>query len=340
MSYLERKYISFLSSRLTKFKWKSPNLANCRCPLCGDSKTNPNKARFYLYAKNNDWYCSCHNCSYSAPFKKFLQRIDERLYSEYVIELMKDRQTSKPDDSRFIPEPKFDGNDAYSALMKLEKVSQLPPYHPAWKYVKARKIPNEFHAFFRWNPSFMKWTNDRIPGKFKKEALVHDEGRLLIPFFNKNNHFFAYTGRSLAANADVRYITIVLNANEPLLWGVNKINFDKMIKVTEGPIDATFLSNCISMAGGNFSSLTKIAERDRFIIILDNEPRSKEAKAKFARAIENGFKVVFWPHNIAEKDINAMVLAGYSPGHIEYIISSNTFEGLEAKMKLDQWSKV
>ena len=271
-------------------------------------------------------------------FPKFLKRLDERLSSEYVLELLKD-QVPPNNDSQFITSLKFDNINAWNALIKLPKISSLSPYHPAWKYIVERKIPNEFHAIFRWCSNFMTWTNQLIPGKFEEKALQYDEGRILIPFFNKDRHFFAYTGRSLLPIAEVRYITIVLNSNEPLLWGLDRLNYKKHLKVVEGPLDATFLNNCIALGGGNFSSLTKLATYDKIIMILDNEPRSRETKAKIEKAIEHDFKVVIWPDTIKEKDINAMILAGYSPDYIEHIITTNTFEGIEAKMRLTQWSK-
>ena len=339
MSWLDQKYMSYLTGRLQNFKRKSGVLYNFSCPFCTDGQTHKHKARGYVYEKKGSLIYFCHNCNYSASFPKFLKRMDERLYSEYVMELLADNQEAKNDDSKFTSIIKFDNNEAFEALIKLKKISQLPPYHPAWKYINSRKIPPIYHAIFRWNPNFMEWTNTLIPGKFKKDALKHDEGRIVIPFFNKHNHFFGYTGRSLSPMAEVRYITIVLNGEELLLWGANRINYDNPIKVVEGPIDATFLNNCIALAGSNITSLTKLAERSTFILALDNEPRSKEGKTKISRAIDQGFKVVIWPETIQEKDINAMVLAGYSPNHIEYIMMSNVFEGLEARMKLEEWSR-
>jgi len=47
--------------------------------------------------------------------------------------------------------------------------------------------------------------------------------------------------------------------------------------------------------------------------------------------------VVIWPKGLKEKDINDMVLAGLDPSAI---IKSNTFSGLEAKIKLTDWKKV
>jgi SOS response regulatory protein OraA/RecX len=39
------------------------------------------------------------------------------------------------------------------------------------------------------------------------------------------------------------------------------------------------------------------------------------------------------------KDINEMVLKGYSQSEIQSIISSNTFKGLEAQAKFTFWKK-
>lgn len=36
-TYIDKKYIGMVSPLLKRFKWKKDNLANCRCPICGDS---------------------------------------------------------------------------------------------------------------------------------------------------------------------------------------------------------------------------------------------------------------------------------------------------------------
>ena len=46
--------------------------------------------------------------------------------------------------------------------------------------------------------------------------------------------------------------------------------------------------------------------------------------------------MIFPPH-IREKDINDMVLAGHD---IKTLLESNTYSGLEAKLKLQTWKRV
>jgi hypothetical protein len=53
-----------------------------------------------------------------------------------------------------------------------------------------------------------------------------------------------------------------------------------------------------------------------------------------------GKKICVWPDTIQQKDINDMVISGMHPSEIQHIIDSNTFEGLIATMKMNQWSRV
>jgi hypothetical protein len=93
------------------------------------------------------------------------------------------------------------------------------------------------------------------------------------------------------------------------------------------------------MAGSD-AKLDAIQERDKLVIIYDNEPRSKEIVRHIQRAIDTNYKVCIWPDNIENKDINEMVLNGASPSEVQYIIDQNTFSGLAAKMRLQQWKKI
>ena len=43
--------------------------------------------------------------------------------------------------------------------------------------------------------------------------------------------------------------------------------------------------------------------------------------------------------NIQEKDINDMILAGRTQDEIIELINTNTFSGMEAKLKFSSWKK-
>lgn len=344
-TWLEKKYINLLSSRLERFKWKSQNLANFKCPLCGDSRYNPKKIRGYIYERDNKYWFHCHNESLTLRFTEFLKRMDYRLFSEYRLEELADKKPPPP-----TPELPFKrintaiqfnnkNKDEIKLLKKLPKISQLAPDHPAKRYVVDRKIPTPCHSIIRWADNFQAWTNDVLPGKFSKESLKYDEGRIVLPYFTKEGEFYAYQGRVLDGSEGVRYIMIIIDPAIPPLFGLDRVDLDRSVWVVEGPIDSLFLPNALAYGGGHFSALTKVAERDKFIIATDNEPHSTDAKKRLLQMVENGYRVVVWPSFIEQKDINAMVLAGHDPEWIVQVMNQNTYEGLTAKLKIAEWSK-
>jgi hypothetical protein len=77
-----------------------------------------------------------------------------------------------------------------------------------------------------------------------------------------------------------------------------------------------------------------------YIFVYDNEPRNKQIVSNMRKTIDMGHKVCVWPDNVREKDINEMILAGSSSAVIQHTIDNNTYDGIMATMKLNQWSKV
>ena len=75
------------------------------------------------------------------------------------------------------------------------------------------------------------------------------------------------------------------------------------------------------------------------MIIFDNERRSVEILKRIREIIDLDYKVVLWPDDIREKDINDMILSGKSKHEIMNIISKNTFSGNMGRMKFAIWRK-
>ena len=336
MFWLEKKYINLLSPRLLRFKWKSTNLANCRCPLCHDSKTSERKARGYFYEKDGHYQFHCHNCNITLSIPNLLKEIDSRLYFEFNKEKMVDAKPEHFAEWK-TPAPVFRLDDAKKLLQSIPLLSHLTEEHPARKYFLERKIPMQYFEKFRWCDSFKHWTNLLIPGKF--ENTHFDHGRMIIPYFDRYDNFFAYTGRVINDNS-LRYIKIVLNSSAPHVFGLDTVNSSKDVYVFEGEIDSCFIPNAMACGGQNLNQLTSVAPPERIIVILDNEPHSKETKNKIKTAINHGFRVCIWPSTIEEKDVNKMILRGYSPDYIKNVIDENSYDGLIAHSKLAEWSKV
>jgi hypothetical protein len=74
-----------------------------------------------------------------------------------------------------------------------------------------------------------------------------------------------------------------------------------------------------------------------YVYTFDNEPRSREIVARIEATIKRGSKVVIFPKTIKEKDLNDMHLAGHD---VQNLVECNTYQGLEATIKLNEWKKV
>jgi hypothetical protein len=126
----------------------------------------------------------------------------------------------------------------------------------------------------------------------------------------------------------------MLDNSQPKIYGLENVNPEKDVYVTEGPFDSNFIRNAIAMCGSDVD----ISTFDyRFVFVYDNEPRNKEIVKKIDDATKQGHKVVIWPSTVKEKDLNLMVLAGHD---VQSMVESNTYQGLEAQLKFNAWKKV
>ena len=332
MSYIDVKYIGLVSPQLQKFSKKKDFLYNFRCPYCGDSKKHQNKTRGYIFKVKNDFVFKCHNCGVGRTLSNFLKDQDSFLHDQYVMEKFKDGKTGKgtriPNPSFNFQEPKFFSKSENG--IDLDKISDLNSSHPAKEYLETRGIKDL--DYFYYCPKFKDWTN-----KQKKifDNLKQDSPRIIIPFRDKTGNLFGYQGRSLAPKAKLRYITIMLDEEQPKIFGLDRVKEDKPIYIVEGPFDSTFLENSVAMAGSDADVRT--LGWSNYIWVFDNEPRNKEIINRISKVIDRGDKVVIWPKNIQQKDINDMVLSGLD---VQDVVDCNVYSGLEATLKLNDWKKV
>jgi len=323
MDLVDSKYIGLVSSRLPKFKRVKENLYNFRCPLCGDSKKHKNKARGYVYALKADMNYKCHNCGASSTFSNFLKQLDPTLHKQYVFEKFQTRNTGK---GSIIEKPKFDfKKPVFKKQIDLPKASEIPV---AKKYLEKRKLdPSKFY----FTSEFRKWVNTQ---KQTFDTIGRDESRIIIPMYDTERNLIGFQGRALGPNF-VKYITVMLQENAPKIYGLDKINTNQTVYVVEGPFDSTFVENSVALCGsdGDMAHL----EGSDIVYVYDNEPRNKEILQRIERCIDRGEKVIIWPKNIQDKDINDMVLAGHD---IMPMLKSNIYSNLEAKIKFNNWKRV
>ena len=329
MLFVDVNYANQLNCKLRNFKYKGNYIWNFSCPICGDSSSNKKKARCYIYKHKDQLFVKCHNCGYSSSFRYFLRTIDPTSFDEYVL----DKYNPYPV-SIGIKEKETIDNNIVDVNIGLQSIAELDEDHPVFSYVKNRKIPDKYFNILYYTPGFMQFVNSIIPNKFEYND---DHPRLIIPYI-ENNHWFAFQGRSID-NHFPKYYTIKIDQAKDAIYGLDRININKPILVVEGPIDSLFLPNAIAVSGSTFNGNFLQRNKDNIIIIYDNEPRSKTISHLIEKTINQDFKVCLFPEFIKQKDINEMILAGYSSEDIVDIIQENTYSGLEAKARFSFWKK-
>jgi hypothetical protein len=340
MSYIDVKYLNLISPMLPLFKKKGDNLWNFRCPYCGDSQKSRTKARGFVFRRKADLFFKCHNCSVGATLANLIKYVDSKTYDDYILERYRDGGTV-PRSPVPKPEFKFDAPVFKKNVFKsLQSISQLASTHPARRLVDERKL-SEYSDDLFLCPSFYKFTNTLVENKFP--SLGGDHPRLMIPFRNEEGEIFAYQGRAFG-DEKPKYITIKLDEDADKIYGLDKVTHDKPVLVVEGPIDSMFLDNCIAVAGADFSKPLSIGGRlmlnGELTVIFDNEPRNKEICKQIEKNISQGRNVVIWPDSMKHKDINDMIIAGYTKEQVQQIITDNTFQTASASLRFAEWRKI
>lgn len=344
--YIDKTFINRVSPQLRNFRWKKENLANCSCPICGDSTKKKTKARGYFYVKGNDFFYKCHNCNHGSNVYNFLKQVQPSLCKEYSLENYRDGQETpkkekKEDMFRFLDsKPKFKRKD--KLLDQLKCLKDLPNDHIAVKFANMRIIPKQHWGLLYYTDDFGSFAKELDPLQYCAK-----EERLVIPFFNSHGDVVAVQGRALNfkdesnARTTVKYMTIKGDKSIDRLWyGLWRVDPQKRIYAVEGPLDSLFLKNSTAMVGaGALKEVPLRFEDSEMTYILDNEPRNRQICAYIEKLIELGKDVCIWPNYIVEKDINDMAY-NMSTRDIQKAIDDNTFNGLEASLRFREWRKI
>ena len=336
------KYTKMISYRLRNFKQKNDYLFNFSCPLCGDSQKNKSKARGYVYQKGNNLFYRCHNCSASTTVGNLIKAVDPAIHKEYVLERYKSGENNKTYVKKTynVPSPKFGKVDKQKTFEFGDWCDKLPENHFCIQYLKGRKVPKEHWKRLIFTSKYKQFVDRLIPSHGKQ---IVDDARLVIPFYDEYNNLIAVSGRALESSDKlIRYVTIrTKETTDKLIYGMDRVDLTKPVKIVEGPLDSLFLDNCVASADANLLLVAKSIQCAKKILIFDNEPRNKELVKIMQDAIRSQQDVVIWPKMLSgNKDINELFLSGKSQSEIESIISNNTFSGLEAETNFVYWKKV
>jgi hypothetical protein len=334
--YIDKKYIALLASKLSQFKQRGEFLWNFRCPVCGDSQKNKIKTRGYIYKRKERFGFMCHNCSTTMGLGKFIRYVDPALYNEYQLEsFVKSNTSNNVNVADFVTKPVFNiPSIPKEENCSLPDLASLNKEHPARKYMEDRKVPLKGLYYAE---DFAYYINAVFPDNTKQ---LYKEARIVIPFYDREGNLLGVQGRAIG-QSKIKYITIKANEDTPKIFGWNGLDPLQTVYVVEGPIDSLFLDNSVATMDAALYHAPSIIGLDYdYVFVYDNEPRNKQIVSNMRKTIDMGYKICIWPDWIKFKDINDGILQGYTSAEIQHIIDTNTFEGLVATMKMNQWSRV
>lgn len=342
--FIDRKYLKLLSPKLNRFSQKKDDLFNFRCPFCGDSQKNLLKARGYVYRKKNDYYYKCQNCGIGHTMYNLINLIDSNLVKEYALERYANGETGNQNYPK--AEAKAAEQDKFKfeapvfkkrVTINLPKIIDLDIDHYAAQYCIGRKLPVDTYNNLYYAEDFKLFVDELLPDHGKE--LKEDDPRLIIPFFDRDGTLLAVQGRALR-DSKIRYITIKLAEESIKIFGLNTVNAEEKVYAFEGPIDSLFIPNSVATADANLRNAVNYIPKDKLVLVFDNEPRNKDICKIMDKAIEEHFNICIWPEMMQEKDINDMILNGFTSEEVTDIIDTNTFVNLRAKMEFINWKKV
>jgi transcription elongation factor Elf1 len=338
MFYIDVKYVGLLSYKLRNFKEKSSHYWNFSCPICGDSKKDKLKARGNLKEYKNRLVYKCFNCGISCSFGNLLKHVDQVMYDEYVLENYKESSSVKTPHANIKKVMKYTPTVELtdSALDGISRCDNLPITHQSVKYLISRKIPKDKWKNFYHADKFKQFTNSVKPNQF--ENIKNEHSRLIIPYFTPAGKLFAFQGRSYD-NIEPKYFTIKIDETEEKIYGLDVVDYSKPIYIVEGPIDSLFLDNGLAVSGSSFDTPIVRSISTNAILVVDNEPRNKEITKQIEKYIEKNYKLCIWPDNVSEKDINEMIMSGRTKEEVMDIINKNTYQGLSATLRFNEWRK-
>lgn len=331
----ELYYIRLLKDRLRNYREKSPEVIQCSCPVCGDSRVDHWKARFYfLYDKKDfSYYVNCHNCNYANSLKWFLRAEFPDVFKQYVTEEFLSKKKEKPTLEQL--QSKTSSVD----MGKLQGIVSLKKYATPLKdvedkdvidYCKERNFTENHYNKLYYTDNFGQFNKDMGADKKYHKG---NEGRIIIPFF-KDGKLIGWQGRSIGGNERIKYIIVSLGIDDNLLYGVDDINEAKWILVTEGALDSLFLDNCIAVNGLNkFDNEYTQQRKNNVILVLDNEKRNKQVSKEVKKLIDKGYRIYYNKGNLKGKDINDyFTLNDISKEYMMQDILDNNEQGLLAKL--------
>lgn len=304
------KVEEFLYGNCAKVK-RDGNGYVLRCPVCGDSKKNPNKRRCHVdyYAKYDEWIYTCYNGGCPNPsgniqslymqvlgvsFSEACNVLEDRKYDG---EKIKDRLSGH----RTYVDEEDDKGELDLDITCCYTVRDTPPNIIGRKYVNVlRKFVVERRIPLKYQPMICSC------GKYKN--------RIILPVYEGGKMVY-FQGRAIYDDMEPKYLNPVVK-KEDIIFNKERFERDKYIVVCEGQIDAMMVGNqgttCLGAKTSDefLEKLFPLTDKG-IILALDNPLIDKSGYECCKSILEESryakkLKYFFMPDTI-NKDLNDLV---------------------------------
>lgn len=305
-----------------------PGIWNCRCPICGDSKTKPNARRFVInyYPAYDTYMYKCHRCGesgsvyslcsslYGISFHEAKKKLDMTEYNPSTIKKIINHVKYDAKDDISNTELDIDlKNECYSVNSIVDDKRGIRLINKLKNFISSRMISDE--CFIAHS------------GRYKS--------RVIVPVINDNKLEY-FQARSLDNDIQPKYLNPYVNKT-PIIYNKNKISPDKSIIITEGLIDAMSVgSQCTCTLGADISDeklevIFSLTKKD-VVICSDNDEAGRNSilrtinKSKYAKILKYFIMPTEYSHI---KDMNQLLVSHISninqKGGLENFVISNSY---------------
>ena len=279
---------------------KQDNTYNAGCPVCKEGKSYGKKKRLFFYPSSNTFHC--FNCSKTWSAYSWITNVcnlskeeldNEILSNEYSTDIS-NKITENKTFKREVPDLPYDAINIFDVVQQ-KYYSNNKFFNQAFEYARNRRLDTAIN---------------KSPNLFLSLTDFSHKNRLCIPFYDRNKKVVFYQTRSID-KTEPRYLGKY--GSDKTVFGIDRVSNDiPYIFMFEGPIDAMFVKNGVSLAGLTMSKIqaTQLLEFPfhKKIWVLDNPSFDESAHEKTKQLLVNNETVFKWKPGMAYKDFNEMAL--------------------------------
>lgn len=258
---------------------------NCRCPICGDSKTNKRKKRgWFIWNRKFDTYVyTCFNCGETTNFQKICKIINPSVYENYNV-LEKQEKFNDYISTDYKEKKKLIQDDTVELSVLPEGTIPCTSNQSCLEYLKMRKIPDKFIRKWKYNSKY----------------------GLIIPFELDSTDIYGWQSRNL----ETKYFHISLPEDNMKVWNWYNIDKNSRVFICESIIDASMLyrigEQSVAMLGADIN-MNLMSELKEPVFAFDNDETGIRKSIKYSELFPNALFLVY-DKRIKQKDLNEIVI--------------------------------